>query len=692
MTTQLVPDFFDVVIVGASTSGLLVGQQLAGLRVLVIAHGQLPSSEPEPYTPCWGATPPSSFGILWQGQTHWGASPVECLRSLPLESNEVVALEQFAGDSECPFEVLTGAAAAGASAFFRLANAGDMRASTVARQHDAMKPGGEQPGALEREAAANSLGDCLWRDAVALSVTDKYGYVEVAYRRGEELGTLVARTVIGALDARVMAKLIPLITNDRCRVFLDSLQYENSTVVRLCVRGVHLPASGCIVTPGIPPTVVVHRALGSQNGSTLMVYYSEGGGPAPGAEGADLIAQVLPHLQQVIRGLDVDTVVSASVAHTVSSRAIMSPESYGQWDPCEARASERVFLVGDYIWVDPHDNTSSGCSHLVAGAHACADQVRTYLGVSPRIEALRSEYLVEVTMYHFASAGPLFVHRKYEGNIGYYGLILAAHGDPGIAQYLLHAARDSLWEYQSYFGVTAEDSLLALEGLMAVNTSPLILRQSAQRLVELFYSETHQAFTTISEKKATVKSCAQGVAEYWHGPSMDASALAGYFLLQVVAEEERATIAACARYIVDNQRQDGLWEGLWFPSRLVTTYHAVRFLALGKEYPSATTKAVNALRAMQCLQGSWNDSVIDTAAAVLSLVAAGQEHCDAVRWGRRWLMSQKGETSWDGEAVVYYWYDQPQHGKLFFHGHDRGRITTAWATLALKEVSATRTQ
>ncbi len=113
-------------------------------------------------------------------------------------------------------------------------------------------------------------------------------------------------------------------------------------------------------------------------------------------------------------------------------------------------------------------------------------------------EALRSEYPVETTMYRLAGDTPAFVQTRLECNVAYYGLVLQAQPDAALADYLRSCARESLWEYQVGFGITAEDSLLVLEGLLASGADRKELLRSAERLVELFYSKTTGTFQTMS--------------------------------------------------------------------------------------------------------------------------------------------------------------------------------------------------
>src|SRR5262249_27760010 len=154
-----------------------------------------------------------------------------------------------------------------------------------------------------------------------------------------------------------------------------------------------------------------------------------------------------------------------------------------------------------------------------------------------------------------------------ECNVAYWGLVLKANpSDRALADYLLGCARDSLWEYQVGFGVTAEDSLLVLDGLLAAGIDRELLLRSAARLVELFWGPASGTFQTMSDQRDKVKACAQGRSAYWFGPSIDATAHAGWLLHQLAPERFASQVDACCRAVEGWQRSDGGWSGTWFPS------------------------------------------------------------------------------------------------------------------------------
>ncbi len=181
-----------------------------------------------------------------------------------------------------------------------------------------------------------------------------------------------------------------------------------------------------------------------------------------------------------------------------------------------------------------------------------------------------------------------------------------------------------------------------------------------------------------------MKACAQGRSAYWFGPSVDATAHAAWLLHQLDPQRFQTHVDSCARAVAAWQREDGSWAGTWFPSALVTTHDAVRLLSTrAQQYEAPLARARAYLRTSQEPDGSWHGSVIDTANAVLTLKSLGDDSA-AAEAGRSWLRSRRKPHGWDGEPVLYYWFEIGPAERLFFHCRDRGRITTAWATLALR--------
>jgi hypothetical protein len=203
------------------------------------------------------------------------------------------------------------------------------------------------------------------------------------------------------------------------------------------------------------------------------------------------------------------------------------------------------------------------------------------------------------------------------------------------------------------------------------------LAVSARKLVTQFFDAEVGAFHTLRG----------GRARYWLGPSVDSSAHLAYLMHCMDADEFASHVRACAAYVAAQQQADGLWQGKWFPSRMVTTFHAVRLLALF-DYADALARAQAALLKTQTRRGDWNASVIETSAAVLGLrvlTARDSSVLDSITRGKEWLLAKKNGSGWRGEPILYYWYELDDGTRLFYHCADKGEVTSAWAQIALRD-------
>jgi glycine/D-amino acid oxidase-like deaminating enzyme len=707
--------FYDVAIVGAGLAGLAAAYALGDRKVVVLeqeprAGGRVHSKQRgalafdlgalfalDPHEAPFAFDPPAlrresgRIGLFAGGALHYGATVAECLRQGGLSEGELAALDAFcegrADAADLPpvlYRRLAG--------FFRLIHPGELREYLPVRQRDALVKFDTRHyettnGALVDEFERR-LGPALRLGVEVLSIRETSGRVEIAFRDAEGVGSIAARAAICTAPAPSARRLITSLTNDRCRVFLDSVRYGEGTVVVLAFQGADIADFAYVVTPDLPLNAVVkHRGRDGEPDLLFAYYVGEMSERLSRRPADDLVRQALDDLRRVgIGDLPDEALVFAEARRWPAVGPVISPASYGAWNDWEARACERVFLAGDYVYVEPDNVLPFGTSQALRSGAKAARLVRDYLDVTPDVEAFRSEYLLEASIYELENERPFFAVATSEGNVSFYGVLLQAEPDPVLARYLLASARDSLWEYQVGFGVTSDDSVLVLEGLLEAGVAHDLLMPSVERLIELFYSETEGAFQAISERRNEVKACAQGRAEYWFAPSLDATAQAAHLLLRLDPARFDRQINACARYVAAAQRPEGGWRGLWFCADLATTFQALRLLAaVGGAYAPQVRKAAAFLVESQGYDGSWAGSVLQTAAAVRALREPGLDIDTeaAVRKAKAWLRSRKTATGWAGEPLIYYWFETAPGQKVLFHCRDKGKVTSAWAKLAL---------
>jgi predicted NAD/FAD-dependent oxidoreductase len=702
---------YDVVIVGAGCAGLIAAYELRHLNVLLIEQAQEIGGRI--MTRCHNSTsydlgavfalkqwllpfhctlsplvPESKqVGLFYRGHVYHGRDVVTCLKNVGMAAADWETITAFATGRSSDLAAVSPETRKILQAFFHVIHPGAMQEYVPARQRDAFQTFSTdhyQHGNGEFLTYLQTFfTNRLRLGTEVLAVAEHPDRVAVTLHRRGATSIIAAHTVIVATPAPAALRILTA-PGARCRSFLQSLQYAGGVVVAMGFAGAPLPEFSYIVTPELPCNTILKQTHPDTDSHVLLVYYvGEEARQLQECNEAHIVAHTLSLLQQVIAGEALaDKLTFSDVHRWPLIGPILSPHSYVHWDETCLRPSPHVFLAGDYTHVDPADPLPYGMSAAIASGVKAAHQVNAYFQPYTGAADFRQRCLIDVCVYAMKKAQPLFLRRKEEGNIAFYGLLLQAQYDAHLHDYLLNCRQDSLWEYHSGFGVTAEDSTLVMDALLAVPQDAAVLARSAQRLVELFYCPSEGAFCTLSPQRHTVAACAKGRARYWEGPSVDATAQAGYLLHNIAPEAYAREIAACADYIARHQHPTGHWKGRWFPSTLITTYYAVRFLhRMAQWYRSHIDKARHYMVTSQQADGSWGHAVIDTAAAMLAFKAVGEAPPPQAT---AWLQAQRGPTGWRGEPVLYYWSELNIHQKLFYHCTDKGQITTAWATLALQ--------
>jgi predicted NAD/FAD-dependent oxidoreductase len=673
---------YDVMIAGAGLAGLNAAYQLRDLRVLLCERDTRPGGRvltrerdglvydlgasfacdpravPFPLDRSERIEESHRIALYASGALHFGESVAACLDTLPPgPERRERALDAF-------FQVIHPGERAG----YLPQRQGDarLRFSTA---HTTSGNGAVVAGFVRR------LGTGTLRLSTEVTdVEDEDGFARVALKTGDRREEVRARAVILATPAPA-ARVVLRGAREPCRSFLASVRYGEGIVVAVGLADAALPDFAYLVAPDLAvSTVVKHRGHDPRR-QVLLVYYAAAKSErVRGGTDTEIAQQTLSSLFELPLGLSERNVLFSDVHRWPLVGPIISGETYGSWDDLMMRPSMRVFLAGDYVSVDGDDPLPYGMAPALSSGDRAAGAVRTFLDHEASHRGYAASPLVDTTVYDLTDERPVYVERCDEGNVAFYGLVLQASGDERLKAYLLDQVRDGLWEYHIGYGVTAEDSAVVIEGLLAAGVGETFLRHRLQRLVELFYDAEEGAFRTVL----------RGRAAYWRGPSVDATAHVGYLLQRLAPDRYARQVGACAEYLRRVQRAEGDWKGRWFPSSLTTSYHAIRLLhSVEGGSTEALTRARERIRDTQREDGGWGGSVIGTSAAILALRTL-DAHPDLVVRGREWLRARRHGQDWPGEPVLYYWFEA-EKTRRFFHGTDRGAITSAWARLALAE-------
>ncbi len=698
---------FDVIIVGAGLAGLSSAYALdkRSKRVLVLEAGNHVGGkvmtrhwENMPYEcgalfafdPSWVFFPVQAgplftsnhpVGVFADGRLIKGDSVVACLNAMGLDTRATLLLKEFF-QSESPQPELVGAdCRAVLNAFFQVIHPGDIAAYVPSRRRDSLVRHAVSYFADGNESLVKAyLANTRAEIRIGCPVTrlcSENDCVTVRWRsdRGEHFSA--ADWVVLATPA-AEAKALAARQDNIATRFLARVRYGNGISVTLGLRHTSLQPFSYIVLPESPMNTLIFRDSGDGSNAIFLTAYLVGEKAdtywdASDTELAELARAELNRLN--IGDVTADDILFSDACRWPGVGPIISAETYESFSQACLLPADRVVLAGDYTWWNSQ-HMPYGMQAAIASGSRAADMI---LNGTARTSAsqFHPEPLATSLTTVLTEQGPKVKGTVEDGTIAYYGLVLRSRPDTHLERYLVGEAEDGLWSYQYGYGVTSLDSALVMEALLENGRHGQLLSHSADRIVTEFFDGEEGGFRTIPHSR-------QGRAPYWLGTDCPATAYCAWLLARIAPERHGAVIRACAEYLRRKQHISGSWPGKWFPSETIPIYYAVRLLApMGAEFVKSCERARLWLWGKQRKDGSWQGSVIETAAAILALDVLG-ESTEQTRKGCDWIHGCAVGSNWAGEPILQYWFEEDGR-KMLFTTHDKGRVTTAWATIALQK-------
>lgn len=299
-----------------------------------------------------------------------------------------------------------------------------------------------------------------------------------------------------------------------------------------------------------------------------------------------------------------------------------------------------------------------------------------------------TEPLTLCSLYEVSGDRPRFLRILPEGNVAFYGSILAADPeDTALVRYLLEQKKGVLWEYHRDYGVTSADTALVLEGLYYAGKQKELIRKSLQELVDQYFDSSTGGFHSILQYRS----------KYWKESKPETTALIGWLLSVNAPEQYKEVLVKNFRFLLKqySSSQDK-WSqiGDWFPSENIMHFYMLRFLkTVEKNLPSIEQKEQSRRLAIQLLSYveanlRENQSVINVAAGILALREGDIDYQKLSVYRKKLsrLLSQKMP-----EPVLFYWFED-HGGKEFYSCTDRGQIARAWAQRAFRSFKPDRNE
>lgn len=376
---------YDVAIVGAGLAGLAAAGELRSARVIVLerearAGGRVLTAGPPggrlDLGACFGFNPEilpgaaapdaggligerGPIGIFHQGALTFGASPWDCIEQMSISPEVRDALTKFrSGDVDA--SALPPGARRIAQAFFAQIHPGDIGAYARDRQADALRlwfpdhwASGNEVAVATLQAHANAellLGCAVFR------LDEREDHVDVTFEREGRLEQVTAAVVVVATPATVARRLVTP-SDSACADFLATVEYGRYIVVGLSVTGDDgpLPDFRYLVTPDLALSLVMQQRSRDRSRRSLLCYYDDDASrQLDGDDDQAVLAATRSDLRRlgVLSAGDAGAVFEG-VARWEVSGTIMSPAYAAARRLEHRRASERVFLAGDYLAMTP---------------------------------------------------------------------------------------------------------------------------------------------------------------------------------------------------------------------------------------------------------------------------------------------------------------------------------------------------
>ncbi len=693
---------YDLIIVGGGLAGLAAAHELKGQRILLLEKeakigGRVLTKEQHGikydlgglFAPRQEIIPivlshlistdfVEEMGICLNNNLFLGKKVTECLNQVAFSATEKKHIRAYFQDSRTGLADLSKKAIKVLNAFFQLIHPETITKYVPQRKYDALLKYQlrfleQGNGQITDFLAINSDAKILVNTIVSL-VKKEGNLVKVQYQIEGKEQEVSAKKVLITTPAPITKDILKT-KNKATKDFLNHIQFAGGFSLMLAFSQQKLKQFSYIATPDLPFNAVFQQRK-NQEVAILNIYFT-------GAivkeirqkSRLTLIKEVVENLQFASK----DSISPEEVLfHDAKYWEHIGPlinEGYEYWNNRALKPAKNIYLAGDYTEYNFIDPMPYGMTAAYLSGQRAARWIKqdSQQGLFNNYE---QQYLLNTKIYYLDKEKPIYIRQQSEGDIAYYGLLLKANPSKSIQEYLLNASRGNLWEYQKGFGVTCEDSILVLDGLLASGIHKSVLQPSFEALIRYFYKASDGAFHTLSPEKRADSICAKGRASYWNGPSVDATAHTACLLMQY-GEVYRGIIENCQQYIAKKQSPLGFWRSKWFPTQNWSAYYSIQLLLANKEKFSKEIRlAKKYLINTQEVDGSWKQSILETVFAIAALKLLGYKKHDYVLAGKNWLAEQLEHHTTAGETYLFYWYEE--NGKKLFHQcNDKGQLSKA---------------
>lgn len=324
------------------------------------------------------------IGIGMQRKIHYGETVFDCIEGMCGEEKIRQLLIEFLKDDRADLSGFTDDLHDLLNAFFRLIHSGLIDDYIPQRRKDALERFDAGHYANGNGSLVNEflrfIRSSIRLHVQVVSVEQMEGGVMVTFEEGDILRELSARTAIVTTSAPVTARILKN-TNERCRLFLNSLRYGNGASVVLGLHNVSLEDfTYLVLTDSTINTVIKQKTLDDR--VIVLTVYSIGDNAIPTRDGTrdEALVRTVETLSGIgIGPLSLSNIVFFDSKYWDYVGPFITEESYGSWNEESVRPSERIFLSGDYTFFRPREAMPYGMSAAILSGKEAARKVITFL-------------------------------------------------------------------------------------------------------------------------------------------------------------------------------------------------------------------------------------------------------------------------------------------------------------------------
>ena len=271
--------------------------------------------------------------------------------------------------------------------FFRVIHPGNIEDAVTERQKDALirfDTDHYEKGNRELIDAylGNLMSGSVKNNAEVIEVEDKENIVKIIYRHKGEMEQVYGKTCLVSAEAPIARSIIKKINADADR-FLSSVSYGGGTVVALGIHGIEFDDFSYIVNTGIPLNTIFKFQTKKDDFHVLTAYYvAEESKKLSDMSGTDILNKTVAWLEKVhpYQGtLSHDKIAFSEIYPWRMVGPVISGETYRLWTPECMRPSGRVFLCGDYQYVNAEDLMPYGMNPAIFSGRNAGNEIKKFL-------------------------------------------------------------------------------------------------------------------------------------------------------------------------------------------------------------------------------------------------------------------------------------------------------------------------